>query len=184
VTHLYKVVIFDQIVVKYSPGLISPSFSGQFFITRVTATPGFKILDGHVHYQSLDKTDNMSDCQLTIKETRYSTLIKLRNVQFLKITRLAESNPIFCLKWSETMILCWNWFVYSWKFYWMSDKNISCEFQIFWNFDQKRPFEQFKTHQNYNLTRDQSFFRVGLHMTEQNAYCIGASDFERVALLF
>ena len=64
-------VIFDQIVVKSSPGLISPSFSGQFFITRVTATPGFKILDGHVHYQSLDKTDNMSDCQLTIKETRY-----------------------------------------------------------------------------------------------------------------
>ena len=105
-THLYKVVIFDQIVVKSSPGLISPSFSGQFFITRVTATPGFKILDGHVHYQSLDKTDNMSDCQLTIKETRYSTLIKLRNVQFLKITRLTESNPIFGLKLSETMIFC------------------------------------------------------------------------------
>ena len=74
------------------------------------------------------------------------------------------------------MILCWNWFVYSWKFYWMSGKNISCEFQIFWNFDQKCPFEQFKTHQNYNLTRDQSFFRVGLHRTEQNAYCIEASD--------
>ena len=117
-------VIFDQIVVKSSLGLISPSFSGQFFITRVTATPGFKILDGHVHYQSLDKTDNMSDCQLTIKETRYSTLIKLRNVQFLKITRLAESNPIFFgLKLSETMIFL----LFSWKFYSMSGKNISCE---------------------------------------------------------
>ena len=146
-THLYKVVIFDQIVVKSSPGLISPSFSGQFFITRVTATPGFKILDGHVHYQSLDKTDNMSDCQLTIKETRYSTLIKLRNVQFLKITKLAESNPIFWgLKWSETMfsivrlkILFKEWLKYElWKSFEISNVNADLAVSLNW-----RPISKF-----------------------------------------
>ena len=136
-THLYWVVIFDQIVVKSSLGLISPSFSGQFFITRVTATPGFKILDGHVHYQSLDKTDNMSDCQLTIKETRYSTLIELRNVQFLKMTRLAESTPFF---WSKIIrdddffvlqlkILFNEWWKYQlWKSFEIS--NVNAEFSL------------------------------------------------------
>ena len=140
-------VIFDQIVVKSSPGLISPSFSGQFFITRVTATPGFKILDGHVHYQSLDKTDNMSDCQLTIKETRYSTLIKLRNVQILKITRLAESSPIFGLKLSETMIFFIvqlkisfkEWLKYElWKSFEISNVNADLAVSLNW-----RPISKF-----------------------------------------
>ena len=89
-------------------------FSDQFFITRVTATPGFKILDGHVHYQSLDKTDNMSECQLNIKETRYSTVIRLRNVHFLKITR---SMDWWCLERFLFFVSYHRWYFYSKVYY-------------------------------------------------------------------